>query len=308
MERADGEPALAAVRVWRQELAGRAPYRVASGSEPETVPLKRTTIWSAFQSRQLEGIEAALGNVPLGRVFIDTGAQYTLLSAEAARAAGVVVGEGASEMVGFATFNALPGLVPELRIGNLVIRDVPVFVGDSPALARNRGQMAIGIDLLHHLRLTLDADAGVALVEPAAAAAPLGPFSAADGWQVRLWPLVQVCLAEARLDGQRHARVLIDTGNWEGTYVSARWARRNEVDLDRERYLNLVPLESAAGVLAGLELGDRGLVDHPVRGRLPAELERLDLLDVVVGHDVLEHQRVTIDLHRGLLRCERTLP
>ncbi len=308
MNRLSAEPALSALRFWSESLAGRAPYRIAGGSLPAALELKRSTVWSRFHSRQLEGIEAAIGDATLALVFIDTGAQYTMLSVAAARAAGVVAAGRSSEMVGFATFDAVPAMIPELRLGSLVVRDVPVFVGDSPALARAKGQMAIGTDLLHHLRFTLDLDAGRAAIEPTAGALPLGQHPPAGAWQVRLWPLAQTCLAEAHLAGNRYARVLIDTGNWEGTFVSARWARRNDVSLSWERLGLWVPLGPQAGVLSGLELGGHDFDEHPVRGRLPAELDRLDLLDIIVGHDVLDHHRLTIDLAERLLRCERTLP
>ncbi len=308
LERLGGEPALAAVRSWSESLAGRAPYRIASGSLAATLELKRSSVWSRFRSRQLEGLEAAVGDVTLDRVFVDTGAQHTLLSPAAARAAGVTSGGRASEMVGFATFEAVPGLIRELRLGDLVVRDVPVFVGDSPALARAKGQMLIGTDLLCHLRFTLDLAADRAVIEPAATAAPLGPHAPPGGWQVRLWPLVQTCLAEARLDGGAYARVLIDTANWEGTYVSARWARRHDISLDAQRDLRWMPLEPASGPSIGLEFDGRSLGDHPVHGRLPAELDRLDLVDVIVGHEMLDRQRVTIDLSQRVLRCERSGP
>ena len=268
LERLRGEPALAALRSWSESLAGRAPYRIASGSLAATLELKRSSVWSRFRSRQLEGLEATVGDVTLDRVFVDTGAQHTLLSPDAARAAGVTSGGRASEMVGFATFEAVPGLIRELRLGDLVVRDVPVFVGDSPALARAKGQMLIGTDLLCHLRFTLDLAADRAVIEPAATAAPLGPHAPPGGWQVRLWPLVQTCLAEARLDGGAYARVLIDTANWEGTYVSARWARRHDISLDAQRYLRWMPLEPASGPSIGLEFDGRSLGDHPVHGRL----------------------------------------
>ncbi len=308
LKHSTAEPALSALRFWCEALAGHAPYQVTSGSLATELELKRSTVWSGFHARQFEGIEAQIGDVTLPMVVIDTGAQHTLLSAPAAHAAGVVTASRASEMVGFASFEAVPGIVPELRLGNLVIRNVPVFVGDSPALLRAKGQMAIGTDLLQHLRLTLDLDAGRAVVEPAAGAAPLGEQAPQSGWQVRLWPLAQACLAEGQVAGHCHARVLIDTGNWDGTFVSARWARHNDVAVAVERQSRWMQWTPQAGFLAGLELGGLQIDEHPVRGRLPAELDRLDLVDIIVGHDVLDHHRVTIDLAERVLRCERTLP
>ncbi len=109
LDRLSAEPALSALRFWTASLAGRAPYRFASGSLPAELELKRSSVWSRFHSRQLESIQATIGRLTLPVVFVDTGAQYTLLSAAAARSAGVVTAEQSSEMVGFATFGASPG-------------------------------------------------------------------------------------------------------------------------------------------------------------------------------------------------------
>lgn len=108
--------------------------------------------------------------------------------------------------------------------------------------------------------------------------------------------------------GNRYARVLIDTGNWEGTFVSARWARRSDLQMSAQRLPPWMQLNPQVGILAGLELGGQTIDEHPVRGLLPAELERLDLVDILVGHELLAHGRVTIDLSQHLLRSERTQP
>jgi hypothetical protein len=282
--------------------------RIAADAGPAQLDIVRSTVWSRLRSREIYGVSAAIGLSRLPLVFVDTGAQYTILSATAARAAGVMTAGHGSPLVGFAKFSATPGLIPELRLGDLVIHDVPVFVGESPALARARGQMAIGNDLLEHLRVTLDLATDRATVEPAAGAASLGEFDSAKGWQARLWSFPQTCLAEAYIGDDRYARVLIDTGNWEGTFVSRRWAERQGIDIRAASNPLLRYFDLHARSRVGLELGGQTFDDHPLSGPLPAALDRLNLFDMIVGHDVLDRQRVTIDLTAGLLRCERTSP
>ena len=41
------------------------------------------------------------------------------------------------------------------------------------------------------------------------------------------------------------------------------------------------------------------MANWPVRGTLSPELERLDIVDLLVGHDLLSRYRVEIDLPAG---------
>jgi hypothetical protein len=165
--------------------------------------------------------------------------------------------------------------------------------------------MALGVDLLHHLRVTLDMARHEAIVESANSRSSETGWNKNDNaWQVRLWSFPQACVAEAQVGGQHPARVLIDTGNWQGTYVSSRWARRNQLALADVRHPLLQQVDGRSGTLEDLELGGQSFGDWPVRSALPAELDRLGLFDILMGHDLVGDQRITLDLAAGLLRCE----
>ena len=160
------------------------------------------------------------------RVFIDTGAQHTLITVEAARSARAVVGSGAIHLVGFTGLDARPGLIDSLQIGGIVLHDVPVLVGNSPPMITSKGQMALGTDLMHHVRFTIDYPAE--RVWAAAASSPDDIERSEPSWEIPLWTFSRVCLALAggQLTGGPAAHVLVDTGDRAGTFISARWAQR----------------------------------------------------------------------------------
>jgi hypothetical protein len=45
-----------------------------------------------------------------------------------------------------------------------------------------------------------------------------------------------------------------------------------------------------------MKLGSATLHEWPVWDRIPVELERLDVVDLLVGHDLLWQYRVTVDV------------
>jgi len=49
-------------------------------------------------------------------------------------------------------------------------------------------------------------------------------------------------------------------------------------------------------MLESLELGSQALPPWPVIDTLPSDLDRLNLVDVILGHDVLGPYQLTIDL------------
>jgi predicted aspartyl protease len=274
----------------------------------------------------------------LDRALIDTGAQHTLLTRAAAAAAGVELGPQWSEMVGFASFSARPAVVRTLRIGELTLWDVPVLVADSPQLLQAGGQASLGIDLLHHLRIVLDyparrliaADSGASIglapdVATPDAAAHLGD----PAWEIPLWTFSFAALSQGTLAGGANARTLIDTGNRSGTFVSTSWAnqhlgnqrlddshRVDEPLADKRLAGESSPGEPSTGSGQGAvlgrmliehwRLGDRDLGRWPIQGSLPPALERLGIMDVLVGHDLLAGYRVDIDLAHRKLRLSRS--
>ncbi len=292
---------LSMVRFWSDALDGRATYRVGAAPEIDTrVALSKAEAGSV--PTDLHAIEAQANGVNMPRVFIDTGAQHTLMTVEAAKEAGALVGAGELHLVGFSGLKARPGLLKSLSIGGVVLQDVPVLVGNSPPLVAAKGQMALGIELMHHVRFTIDYPG--ARVWAQAVGEPMAIEAKGPAWEIPLWTFSKVCLARGRMVDGPLARVLVDTGDRRGTFVSTRWARRALKKVQWPDSSLVFHFKARGLSLDAMELGTERLTNWPVLETMPGELERLDLVDVLLGHDLLSPYRLTIDLRRRVLRLD----
>ena len=167
------DPSVELLSFWRDVLGGRTSYRLHESGD-EAVELAPADAAPGSVPFELSAIQARANGATMPLVFIDTGAQHTLMTAEAARSAGVTVGPRGTELVGFAAVTARPGL----ELGDLVLHDVPVVVGDSAPLVALGGQMSLGTELMHHVRFHIDYPARRITAEPANRAGHAGVHAA----------------------------------------------------------------------------------------------------------------------------------
>ena len=208
------------IRFWSESLGGRAAYRTASSTSVQPLEIPRGWTEPNSAAAELNAIRTCVNGVTLPLAFVDSGSQYTVMTVAAAERAGVKTSECEIELVGFTGTKARTGLVDTLALGDLVLHDVPVLVGDSRALVAVAGDMALGMELAHHVRFTLDYPHGKVFAAPAGE-----PSSAAvepTPWRIPLWTFSQSTLTHVQLAGGASARVLLDTCNRGGTFVSAR--------------------------------------------------------------------------------------
>jgi hypothetical protein len=293
------DPALQTLRFWHAALDKRTAYRSNGAAGSEGVELPTVSGAQGSVPDALRAIEARANGVALPMVFIDTGSQHTLITTEAARLAGVTVGEGTTQLVGFAGVTARPGVLDKLELGGLALHDVPVLVGDAAPLSALNGQMSLGIELMHHVRFIIDYPGRRVLAELADTArrgAGLQP-----AWEIPLWTFSQACLAQGQMVTGKRARILVDTGNRAGTFVSSRWARHNIPRFQRPGSGMVFKFKQLDLTIDAVELGSLSLRDWPVLDTIPHALERLDLVDVLLGHDLLWPYQVTIDLRQRVL-------
>lgn len=283
---------------WRQVLGDRTPYRIESGGD-ETVVLPLADVARGSIPFELVTVTAQANGAEMPLVFIDTGGQFTLMTTEAAQAAGVVVGTSGTQLMGFRGLTAQPGVIETLELGGLTLYDVPVLVGDSAPLVALGGQLSLGTELMYHVRFHIDYPARRVTAEPTARVA-VEP-DVAPLWDIPVWTFSQVCLARGQLAAGPMARVLVDTGNASGTFVSYRWARRNLPGLRGASSSLVFRIKKRGLMLDGLDLGSQSLADWPVSDTMPRELDRLNQIDVIVGHDLLWPYRLSIDLPRRVL-------
>jgi hypothetical protein len=287
----------AMVRYWIAAFHDQPPFALEASQSPGPYELASTqaadgTIWA-----DLNAVEVTTNGVLQPMVFIDTGAQSTVMSVRAAESAGVTLGAGATELVGFAGVEARPAVLDSLDLGGLTLHNVPVLVGNAPALMSANGQMALGAELMHHVRFTLDYPSRKVTAEKAGAP----PEPSGQDREVRLWTFSQGTLSKTATD-HGPARAMIDTGNRFGTYLSARWARHHLPQFERPGSHLVFKIRHRGLTLTRMNLGDLTLVDWPVGDRIPRHLEQLDLVDVLVGRDLLWPYRLSIDLRNRVMR------
>ncbi|HEX3726203.1 MAG TPA: retropepsin-like aspartic protease [Pirellulales bacterium] len=292
------------LRFWSSTLHERPPFAATiDGDRAAEIPSARTI---SPQADQLNAIAARVNGVELPAVYIDTGEQHVLLTREAAATAGVIIGAPAIRLSGFKSVAVSPGVIDTLELGAVTIHNVPVLVGDSAPLVQAQGQMSLGTELMHHVRFTIDYPGRRVLAE--LSRAPRTADDANEAWEIPLWTFSQICLAQGQMPGGALARVLVDTGNGAGSYVSVRWAHRHLPDFPRARGPIIFKTKHRNLALDKMDLGSQSLADWPLADTLPLELERLDAVDVLVGHDLLGSFRLTIDMDRRQLRLVSVLP
>jgi hypothetical protein len=280
-------------RFWLDALGDKVAYRVES-TAGRSSSISAAGGEAGSLAVELSAIEARANGVSMPLVFIDTGAQHNLMTVEAARRAGVVLGSSSTHLVGFAGLNARPGVIRSLELGGITLHDVPVLVGQPKPLVSAGGQMTLGIELMHHVRFTIDYPLARVSAEPALAPA----VRTAASWEIPVWTFSQACLAQVEMPSGQMGRALVDTGDRRGTYVSRRWARRNVPRFARPDAGLIFKFKQRDLVIDEMKLGSRPLEDWAVLDTLPAALEKLDLVDVLLGHDLLSGYRLTIDLRR----------
>jgi hypothetical protein len=301
-----GDPTVEMLRFWRDSLGASAPFRISLKGDAKGTEISAARSNSGSVSADLNAIEARANGVLMPLAFIDTGAQHTIMTVEAARVAGVKFGSRHTQLVGFAKMGARAGLLETLELGGLRLEKVPVLVGDSAPMLATKGQMALGTELMHHVRFTLDYPHRRVFADSSD-----GPPSVEDkqpAWEIPLWTFPQACLAQGQLPGGGRARVLVDTGDRAGTFISARWARRSLKRFERPDSKLIFKYKQRNLSLDELELGKQLLYDWGVVDTIPQELERLDAVDVLLGHDLLWPYQLTIDLGRRVLRLHGDLP
>jgi Aspartyl protease len=293
-----GDTSVRMLEFWRDDLGNRTPYRLDS-APTDPVEMKPADAARGSTPFELGAIQARANGTTMPLVFIDTGAQYTLMTAQAAQAAGVTVGDSGMQLIGFRGLTARPGVIETLELGDLVLYDVPVLVGDSAPLVAVDGQMSLGTELMHHVRFHIDFPARRVTAEPAgrvSAKSPPPPI-----WDIPVWTFSQICLARGQLAAGPMARVLVDTGNRSGTFVSYRWARRHMPQLRGANSSLVFRFKKRNMTLDMLDLGSQSLAAWPVADTMPAELDGLNQVDVILGHDLLWPYELTIDLPRRVL-------
>jgi predicted aspartyl protease len=292
-----------AMAAWRDLLRGLPPYQIRSPKNAKAeLEYQLTGILMGLIPERMNGITVKINGVDVPLAIIDTGASHTLIHDSIAEKAKVETGNHSHGAHGSLNFTAKSGVVRELKIGDIVLHNVPVNIGNPPPLVMTKAKAALGVDLMHHLQFTIDYPKKKVTVKVADAAEEK-PESPEKVWDIPLFPFSEHTLAEGTMPSGAKARVLIDSGNFAHTLLWAVWGKAN---IPGHRGPAKGLFEFATGdpnhKIVGLTLGGRKLPDWPAMDMPPVTLQGVDLLDLLMGHDLLSQYVVTIDMRGRRLR------
>lgn len=294
-------PALAVPNFWREALKGREPYRIVGKVDQDEVALQNAKVLFGLVPYRMHGIPVKVNGSSVPLAIVDTGASHTLFNEQTARKAGITIGSTAHAAAGSLTFTARPGFIRELKIGEITLQDVPVSVGNPPPLVITKAEAAIGLDVMMHLRFTIDY--GRAKVRVQSSRRMPADSERGEAWDIPLWPFSDHCLSSGMMPNQQPTRVLIDSGNFAHTLVWPMWAKSHISDHPGPTSSIIgYALTNPRHMLRGLSLAGKSLPDWPVTDMPPVTLKDVDLLDVLMGHDLLSQYVVTVDLANRRLR------
>jgi hypothetical protein len=292
-----------AMAAWRDLLAGAPTYQLRSPKSAKAeLEYQLTGILMGLIPERMNGITVKINGVDVPLAIIDTGASHTLIHDSIAEKAKVEAGDHSHGAHGSLNFTAKSGLVRELKIGDIVLHNVPVNIGNPPPLVMTKAKAALGVDLMNHLQFTIDYPKKRVTVKVADAAEDK-PDSPEKAWDIPLFPFSEHTLAEGTMPSGAKARVLIDSGNFAHTLLWPVWGKAN---IPGHRGPAKGLFEFATGdpnhKITGLSLGGRTLPDWPAMDMPPVTLQGVDLLDLLMGHDLLSQYVVTIDMRGRRLR------
>lgn len=297
-------PEMSVFSYWREELGDRPTYALTDTENGTELEFKAESVLFGLAPYKMHGITVKVNGTEVPLAIVDTGASHTLISTQVAKEADVRIGSTAREAVGSLSFTARPGIIDELQIGDIILRDVPVSVGNPPPLVMTKAKMAIGVDIMHHLRFTLDYKNKKVYVDPDKKDPP-EPANPEAVWDIPLWTFADHVLSQATLPDGTYARTLIDSGNFAQTLVWPTWAKQHLPNHPGETgSILLYAMTNPQRNIKGLTLGGRKLPAWPVMDMPPVTLQGVDLLDLLMGHDLLSQYKVTVDMRQRRLRLE----
>jgi len=294
------EMALKLLHFWREHLADSPALAVNPSVTTTKVELRPDPTGVPHL------ISAGINGKAFSRLLVDTGAACTCLRKKTATEAGVVFDPSTNKaLMGFWEFPAQAGYVKELQIGDITVRNVPVLVGDSFPFSSFRLDGALGMDLMHRLRFTLDYAGNTLHVSRAGGRLPESSGDHSP-WDIPVWTFPFITLAEGKFAEDKRVRVALDTGNYGGGMVTPEWAKRNLPEYAAPEGLGKLfsAFSPKTYKLKGLEIAGVPLPEWPVTVTPRHRREFAALFDVWLGYDLLGQYNTTIDMNRRILRLE----
>ncbi|MDQ3674903.1 MAG: retroviral-like aspartic protease family protein [Gemmatimonadota bacterium] len=298
-------PDKAAIELWALAFSHLPPRTVEFRARSETIPMSVSAVGTPLVPVQIGSREF--------HFWLDTGSSMTMLASDVARSLGVtpLVSDTLEIVTSTGRIVAQPGLIPELRLGQLIVRNVPTMVVDETMMRMREpkpiGQGPhlkidgiIGFDIIRRLDIEVDySDGMLTLRDPAHSS----PTRQRNMFWVGL-PVVQL----TSTDGIP-LHFALDTGS-QLTFVTENLLEKLNLQASRVESRRVGGLggeiSMRAPVLADLRVRLRGF---PIlfRGavvRAPV-YQVLAALDGVLGGDIWGTGAVRIDVSNGVFGVRR---
>jgi hypothetical protein len=295
---------IAVQRSWRDLLRGEPTYQLVSNpSVGAEVTQEKAPVLFGLVPQKMHGISIKVNGVEVPLAIVDTGASHTLISDSVASKANVETADMRHGAFGSLNFTARPGLIRELQIGPIVLKNIPVSVGDPPPLVMTKAKAALGIDLMHHLRFTIDYAASKVRIQPARTTQVPAPAYPEAVWDIPLYTFGDHCMTEGKSSDGASARTLIDSGNFAQTLLWPKWGKEHiPQHKGPAKGLFEFAMSKPQYDLQNFKLGGRTLPKWSTMDMPPVTLQGVDLIDILMGHDLLSQYTVTIDMQNRRLR------
>jgi len=301
------DPDKAGIELWALAFSNLPPRTAEFRTRSETVPMSVSSVGTPL-------IPVRIGSKEY-HFWLDTGSSMTMLASDVAKSLGItpLVGDTLEIVTSTGRIVAQPALIPELRLGQLTVRNVPGMIVDETMMRmrepRQIGQGPhikidgiIGFDIIRQLDIEVDySEAILRLRDPAHSS------------QVRernmFW--VGLPVVQLRSLGGVPLHFAIDTGS-QLTFVTETLLDKLELQPTRMESRRVGGLggevSMRAPILADLRLRLRGfpLVFRNAVVRAPV-YQVLAALDGVLGGDIWNTGAVRIDVTNGVFAVRRTL-
>jgi arylsulfatase A-like enzyme/predicted aspartyl protease len=306
VEADENRKAAAALRFWLDGLAGKRAYDLDPNSKPSELSAKFVlSNWNpGTPTHCLLSVEA--NGASLDRCLVDTSSTFVRLTFVAAKKAGVRFLEQGEEIdwLGTVPVKGRAGMIDEFRIGEILLRNLPVVVSEHLELGDMDCDAFLGRDLMHAVRLFIDYPNRKVKASPAAT--PLPPLEG-QSWEIPLWTLPQGTIALGEYPEGKDVKVLIDSGRPRVTLFAPKWAKARLPDYRADAPSAVEPGSSDPRLFSikGLKLAGVGFPEWPVY-EAPEWILRgyAQEFDLLMGLDLLWPYRVTIDMRGRRLLLE----
>ncbi len=287
---------------WREQLKSESTFILSNLKTPEKIELKEDLLGFPHF------ISLKLNDKNFNRFLIDSGAAMSLLTTKTAQQADLSIGPQfhSKGIIGYWQYLAKTGFVKELKLGKSSIKNIPIKIGDATSLGALNIDGIIGLDLMHHVQVSINYSKKFVLLTRAGDKTKF-KNNTRHFWDINIWPFYSIPLTQGTTPSSHFPlRIVFDTGNYKGSLVTSQWANYHLPDYKPPQGIDNIihtfnPKEYR---LKNLKISNQVIKEWPVTTMPPSKKELNQIFDLIFGYDLLGNYTVTIDMKLRKMRLE----